>query len=1038
MPVYDVHGVPVDFPFEAYPCQLEYMRAVVTALDGGSNALLESPTGTGKTLCLLCSTVAWLLHRGGGQGPNPSRPPRVLYTSRTHSQLKQVIREFRRTSYAALRLGGEEEDAPQAAAVSATALASRDQLCVHREAASTSGSQRNSVCAALRRNGGAGGAGAAHSRTGCYYFNGVEGFVSRGGITSISAPEATEAAADTFTEEGVGALAGSVVSYKVVSDRGRRRGPPPGAAVLDIEELHDAGKRHGFCPYYFARHAAREAMLVFAPYHYVVSEQTRRALGVEVAGSIVIVDEGHNLAQVCADSSSRELTSRDLGRARHEVRNALRLEQELRAGEEQKGDAEAPADAPGQLTPLVADVLENTLIRVDEHVRAAVKGKSDPQVCEGAAALDLLRAAHEALVPERAPLLLEQIDLCMSAVARGVMRSGVPTTTPGLEAVRGFLALALGGGDEGVRREDLSRSFRLMLAPDEGGGRRGGEQEAAGARVGLWCMDASVALLRLGELHSLVVTSGTLSPMQFTAAELGVPFEVRSSSAHVIGPTQVLAAVVPTGPGGTSMTATWKNRSKPEYQGDAGRALLEILRVAPAGVLVFFGSFAFMRSSLEAWKADTGLWSAMTAAKQIFEEPGKSAEAPDVVRRYCAEIDSGGGAALFAVCRGKVSEGVDFADRHARAVVMVGLPFANRGDVKVQCKINYVSSRKAEVGLSGDEWYMHDAMRAVNQAVGRVIRHREDYGAVALLDARFAQKQCVDSLAGWVRSALPPAEGSAPFACFRRRLGAFFRQHLSAARPAAGAAPVPALRASPAAQAAEQQAAAAERAAAEAAALARARAAERAQQRGAARPAPRSAPEAVLGCSAAGAKRRRMDSPPPSPERPHQPPAVPAAAGPAPPSAAAARNPLLRMLVPRDPAPAAPPPAPAAAPAAPAAAPAGAAAAAAPRPAAAPPPAAPSKGGDARAASRALFAALGPAAGREWQCMLGKLAALCREGAGAERWLSGHLTPWLARRLGGTPQGRRLLGEEQLLLVPPSLRGAYSAALRRSLPPAAP
>lgn len=39
--------------------------------------------------------------------------------------------------------------------------------------------------------------------------------------------------------------------------------------------------------------------------------------------------------------------------------------------------------------------------------------------------------------------------------------------------------------------------------------------------------------------------------------------------------------------------------------------------------------------------------------------------------------------------------------------------------------------------LTGEDWYNQQALRAVNQAVGRVIRHQHDYGAIILCDERF-------------------------------------------------------------------------------------------------------------------------------------------------------------------------------------------------------------------------------------------------------------------------------------------------------------
>ncbi|GJX65205.1 fanconi anemia group J protein [Tanacetum coccineum] len=103
----------------------------------------------------------------------------------------------------------------------------------------------------------------------------------------------------------------------------------------------------------------------------------------------------------------------------------------------------------------------------------------------------------------------------------------------------------------------------------------------------------------------------------------------------------------------------------------------------------------------------------------------------------------------------RVSEGIDFSDENARAVIIVGIPFPNVYDIKVSEKKKYNDAYKSSKGLlSGNEWYCQQAFRALNQAAGRCIRHRLDYGAIIFLDERFRQERNLAYLSKWLRNSI--------------------------------------------------------------------------------------------------------------------------------------------------------------------------------------------------------------------------------------------------------------------------------------------
>ncbi|KAK9740170.1 hypothetical protein RND81_03G016600 [Saponaria officinalis] len=284
---------------------------------------------------------------------------------------------------------------------------------------------------------------------------------------------------------------------------------------------------------------------------------------------------------------------------------------------------------------------------------------------------------------------------------------------------------------------------------------------------------------------SVILTSGTLSPMNSFSSELGIPLGTLLEAPHVIDvEAQVWASVISTGPQHYPLNASYKTADTFAFQDAVGKSLEELFPVIPGGSLVFFPSYKLMDKLCKRWR-ETGQWSRLSARKPLFVEPrGGSQEdletelkgyyssirgetKPSLEKRrkakkvdsdVCNAINSSDiheGAAFLAVCRGKVSEGIDFSDENARAVIIVGIPFPNINDIQVAEKKRYNDKYKhAKNLLSGSDWYCHQAFRALNQAAGRCIRHSNDYGAVIFLDERFREDRNMIHISKWLRKSV--------------------------------------------------------------------------------------------------------------------------------------------------------------------------------------------------------------------------------------------------------------------------------------------
>lgn len=665
-----------------------------------------------------------------------SRETLIIYTSRTHSQLSQVTNELKKTSYR-----------PRF-----NVVGSRDHLCVNETVKRSAGPALSTVCQQLV------------SKKRCEFYSQVPAAIS---------------------------------SLNNMRDACNVK------SIMDIEDLKLFSKDHRACPFHVSREAlTQNPDFLVMPYNYLFDQTAfSSAFGdMEISNSVVIIDEAHNVDSVCCDAASTSFSSLELDRVCYDLSKAKQLLLEspsfsndhysrfknapLKREEAVEKKTSIASKKGNELTnESISDAISN-IESLKSSLKSSIKFLNEQYRAPGSYLLGILEKAginHDNVMD-----LQKTLSLSARLIIETNFNRGNPASVSSLNSFESVLLKLFR-----VSSSTDSPNFYQFLA----------EKYDDHLIFNYWCLSPSVTIKELREkgIKSLLLTSGTLSPMVPLAKEMMVSFPIMLEGLHVVPQENIFCRIINTGILKNRLNGSYENRDNKKYIDDLGCTISTFFTKIPEGVLIFFPSYPQMEKCIGRWK-ETGHWLHLNKLKpSIFEPRGgekspavpqnslvqekttdyssnttfktlnqsksnfkkkdnslnwttsneKCSDLMSILKLHKENIAKGRGSALFAVCRGKVSEGIDFSDSMARGVLIVGIPYPPLKDPKIVLKREFISYNTN--GCTGDEWYVLQAIRAVNQSIGRVIRHRNDYGAVILLDERFSTTKSISQLPRWLR-----------------------------------------------------------------------------------------------------------------------------------------------------------------------------------------------------------------------------------------------------------------------------------------------
>jgi chromosome transmission fidelity protein 1 len=510
------------------------------------------------------------------------------------------------------------------------------------------------------------------------------------------------------------------------------------AKIRDIEDLALIGTKLQICPYYASRPAIAPSEMVTLPYPLLLQKSARDALGISLKGHVVITDEAHNLINAIEGIHSSHITATLLTRARESLIVYLQKFRNRLKG--------ANRVYVTQVVRVIDSLLEATSrFKASNETGAEVA----PSVLMSGKGVDQINVSKLVRYINDSKLA-RKVEGYTTYVKEGqqqknsTSRHTATADTPALTLVQNFLMTLMNPSKEGrffwAKESDDTALRYLLLDPSEH------FREV------------------VEEARAVILAGGTMSPMDEYLQQL-FPYISRVktlSCGHLIPPSNLLVRILTRDQSG-SMEFSHKCRSTTYPAIRIATLLLDLAKRVQGGIVLFFPSYDFLT-----WAMTTlgkGPLQHIEEHKPVFsDDRNKSAE--DTFKAYADAVrGEKKGAILLSVLGGKLSEGINFADDLGRCVVVVGLPFPNLHTPEWKAKMEYIDAKAAQrgepKGTASRAYAENVCMRSVNQAIGRVIRHKDDWASIILMDERYEQERIKSKLPSWIKESVPKADKKA-------------------------------------------------------------------------------------------------------------------------------------------------------------------------------------------------------------------------------------------------------------------------------------